>query len=80
MKRGARTNQCSGCKVFFNSLYAFDKHRTGKHGIDRRCMTEDEMRAAGMSTNALGYWIGESMKGWQNEDNATEDESEVVDD
>jgi hypothetical protein len=39
-------------------------------------MTEDEMRAAGMSTN----WIGESMKGWQNEDNATEDESEVVDD
>ena len=32
-------------------------HRTGKHGIDRRCMTLDEMTERGMSLNQAGFWI-----------------------
>ena len=34
-------------------------HRTGKHGVDRRCMTVEEMMAKGMSLNATGFWITE---------------------
>lgn len=49
--------KCPSCGKFFNSTGAFDKHRTGAHGKDRRCMTADEMIAKGMDTNADGYWV-----------------------
>lgn len=55
--------QCCGCGLFFKSLNAFDKHRTGKHGVDRRCMTQDEMRDTGMATNPAGYWVGSVYDG-----------------
>lgn len=54
--RGDR-NQCPSCKELFNSSAAFEKHRTGAFGIDRRCLTVDEMRAKGMEVNAAGYWV-----------------------
>lgn len=54
-------NQCPGCSQYFNSNLAFDMHRTGRHGHDRRCMTTPEMTAKGMSVNAAGFWISESM-------------------
>ena len=54
-------NQCQGCKEYFNSTGAFDKHRTGKHGVDRRCMTTEEMIGKGCSLNAGGYWIASKM-------------------
>jgi len=54
-------NQCQGCKTFFNSTFAFDKHRRGEHGIDRRCLTAEEMQAKGMSQNAAGFWISAAM-------------------
>jgi hypothetical protein len=54
-------NQCQGCKAYFNSVKAFDKHRTGKHGVDRRCLTEDEMLGKGMSVNKDGFWITKAM-------------------
>lgn len=50
-------NQCSGCKELFNSTAAFDKHRTGKFGVDRRCRTEVEMRASGMVKRESGFWV-----------------------
>jgi phage replication-related protein YjqB (UPF0714/DUF867 family) len=50
-------NQCQGCKEYFNSTFAFDKHRVGDHGVDRRCLTPDEMRAKGMDVSASGYWV-----------------------
>jgi hypothetical protein len=50
-------NQCQGCNQYFNSIKAFDKHRTGKHGVDRRCMTSLEMTEAGMSVNSSSFWI-----------------------
>lgn len=49
--------RCHSCGKFFNSTGAFDKHRIGAHGPDRRCMTEDEMIAKGMDKNSAGYWV-----------------------
>lgn len=54
-------NQCRGCGEFFNSTFAFDKHRTGDFGKDRRCLTVDEMEAKGMSKNAAGFWVSSLM-------------------
>ena len=54
-------NHCQGCKKYFNSTAAFDKHRTGQHGVDRRCLTEPEMLTKGMAKNAGGYWVGSPM-------------------
>jgi hypothetical protein len=54
-------NQCQGCKKYFNSTFAFDKHRIGQFGIDRRCMTTEEMEAKGMCVNAHGFWVGKQM-------------------
>jgi hypothetical protein len=61
MKLSGQKNQCQACKEYFNSNLSFDMHRTGKHGVSRRCRTPDEMTAKGMSVNALGFWISESM-------------------
>lgn len=58
--RGDR-NQCAGCDELFNSTHAFEKHRTGEHGKDRRCMTRDEMLARGMVLGADGFWRGSAM-------------------
>lgn len=57
MKLSGDRNQCCGCHEFFNSSAAFDKHRHGDFGKDRRCRTIDEMRAKGMDKNAAGYWV-----------------------
>jgi hypothetical protein len=43
MKVGQSKNQCMSCKEYFNSNSAFEKHRHGQYGVDRRCMTPDEM-------------------------------------
>lgn len=55
-------NQCPTCGEFFNSTYAFDKHRTGPFGkastpAQRRCLKPDEMRAIGMLKNEAGFWV-----------------------
>lgn len=49
-------NQCQGCKQYFNSNYAFDMHRRGEYGVDRRCLTPDELFAKGMAINDAGFW------------------------
>ncbi|KAI3593899.1 hypothetical protein D9X30_1074 [Cupriavidus sp. U2] len=50
-------NQCPTCGEYFNSMSAFDKHRIGEFGTDRRCMTETEMNSAGMVKNAEDFWL-----------------------
>jgi hypothetical protein len=60
MKLGKQRNQCPGCDQYFNSNVAFEKHRTGKHGVDRRCMTPEEMTGKGMLINHAGFWITEA--------------------
>ena len=58
--RGDR-NQCQVCKHYVNSTGAFEKHRTGAHGVDRRCRTAEEMLEKGMSLKADGFWITSQM-------------------
>ncbi len=55
-------NECPSCGLLFNSTHAFDKHRTGRIGVDRRCMTMEEMQAAGMARRADGFWVGSLMR------------------
>lgn len=57
MRLTGQKSLCRACGLYFNSTAAFDKHRTGQHGKDRRCMTVDEMKAKGMATNGRGYWV-----------------------
>jgi hypothetical protein len=46
------------CGERFNSVYAFDLHRVGSFApMARRCLTADEMLAAGYSRNIAGFWI-----------------------
>lgn len=58
-KLGSARNQCGGCGQYFNSNWAFDRHRTGKFGVDRRCKTPEEMQADGLRLNKDGFWAGE---------------------
>jgi hypothetical protein len=56
---------CGACRQTFNSVTAFDTHRTGDYGnrgANRRCLTEAEMVAKGMSRNRLGYWISKARE------------------
>ena len=50
-------NQCPGCGEYFNSNYAFDFHRIGDHGIDRRCASVQEMETMGMALNKTNWWV-----------------------
>lgn len=50
-------NQCPTCAELFKSNAAFDKPRTGRIGVDRRCRTVAAMEEAGMCKNAKGWWI-----------------------
>ena len=63
MKLTGNRNQCQSCKEYFNSNTAFDKHRTGDHGRNRRCRTPQEMTALGMLVNSAGFWITEKYDG-----------------
>ncbi len=74
--RGQR-NQCQGCKQYFNSNYAFDKHRTGEHGKNRRCLTTEEMLEKGMALNEAGFWVGNPQQNHWREDDETSEESEI---
>ena len=68
LKVGESRNQCQGCKQYFNSNAAFELHRIGEHGVDRRCMTVDEMKARGMEVNQAGYWIKDKFNRKFNDD------------
>ena len=57
---GAR-NQCQTCKEYFNSNRAFDKHRTGAYGLNRRCLSPEEMQSKGMVLRKDGFWITKPM-------------------
>ncbi|WP_424949181.1 hypothetical protein [Comamonas terrigena] len=57
--RGDR-NQCPTCHLYFNSTTAFEAHRTGTYGVDRRCLTIPEMEAKGMVISKEGFWMTKS--------------------
>lgn len=51
-----RRCQCCGCGEYFNGERGFDRHRVGEHGVNRRCLTVDEMTARGWHRNGAGFW------------------------
>jgi hypothetical protein len=57
LPHGSDKCQCPACAMFFNSTYAFDMHRTGRVGRDRRCRTADELVSLGWSRNKTGHFI-----------------------
>lgn len=60
MKLTGSRNQCGGCRQYFNSNTAFERHRVGKHGEDRRCLTPEEILEKGWIKNPAGFWITEA--------------------
>ena len=48
---------CRACGELFNSVRAFEAHRTGVDLSTRRCITAKEMEHRGMGINAAGFWI-----------------------
>jgi hypothetical protein len=56
-KLSGQHNQCAACLEYFNSNVAFEKHRIGDFGIDRRCATIKEMYDKGMAKNAGDWWV-----------------------
>jgi hypothetical protein len=75
MKLTARRNQCQSCKEYFNSTGAFEKHRTGKFGVDRRCRTPHEMLEIEMLVNSSGFWITEKFDGHLTQDEPHQSDS-----
>jgi predicted nucleic acid-binding Zn ribbon protein len=52
--------ECSACGEYFNGVSGFDRHRVGRHGVDRRCLYVHEMAALGFVQNASGFWVTDS--------------------
>jgi hypothetical protein len=61
MRLTGQKNQCPGCDQYFNSNIAFEKHRVGEFGRNRRCRTPEEMIAKGMRLNGAGFWVSKQM-------------------
>lgn len=49
-------NQCAACLRAFASQSGFDRHRTGRFGVDRRCMSPAELHVLGMRQDSSGFW------------------------
>lgn len=51
------TSRCRECNQVFAGIVAFDAHRTGSFTRkQRRCLTQDEMKARGLTRNEKGWW------------------------
>jgi hypothetical protein len=67
--------QCSGGGEYFSSDAAFDMHRVGRFGVDRRCMTPADMRAAGMAKTSDDWWVTRPYDGPVRSDGDAQDAS-----
>lgn len=62
----ATIGHCSGCCRTFVGLGAFDAHRVGKHGVDRRCEIGEKHWQ-----DKKGYWhIGQRGERWWEQEEA----------
>jgi hypothetical protein len=57
---GSDKCRCMACGLYFNSTFAFDGHRIGRIGLDRRCRTGDQLKALGWCLSSTGHWITEA--------------------
>ena len=56
MKLTGSRCQCRACDEYFNSTFAFEKHRTGKPD-SRSCLTSNQMSDKGMVKNEALFWV-----------------------
>lgn len=68
--------RCTVCGDYFNSAAAFDKHRDGPMGPERRCLSHEERRAKKMDVNNNGYWVT-ALRVWDQFGDDAEQDSEV---
>ena len=47
--------QCGACKLYFGSVYAFDKHRVGV-GAERVCLPHTALSERGWEQDPKGFW------------------------
>lgn len=47
MKLTGQRCQCTKCEKVFKSEFGFNKHRAGQHGVNRHCLSTEEMLARG---------------------------------
>ncbi len=60
--------QCTVCGLYFNSDYAFQKHRVGLHMPgERRCLSPDEMLEKGMALVG-SFWVSKRRPALTTED------------
>lgn len=45
---GLKREHCTVCHRTFSGTSTGDAHRTGQHGVDRRCLTDAELAKKGM--------------------------------
>ena len=58
LPRGTDMCRCPTCGLYFNSSFAFTKHRIGRVGTpERRCLTQVEMLNAGFAQGPKGHWL-----------------------
>ena len=58
LANGSDRCRCPSCGLYFNSTFAFDRHRKGRIGTsERRCMAADELTASGWCRTETGHWI-----------------------
>jgi hypothetical protein len=51
---------CPSCRRIFGGDKAFDAHRVGSHGVDRKCA--ENPQAVGLRLDSRGFW-GKPFKG-----------------
>lgn len=55
---GTDKGRCPACWEYFNSTYAFDRHRVGRIGTpERRCLAVLEMQSSGWTKGPKGHWL-----------------------
>lgn len=55
----SRTGHCSGCCETFIGIEAFDAHRVGNHGADRRCEIQPYETTGDDGKVRYGHWQDE---------------------
>jgi hypothetical protein len=60
IKEYSEVNHCPTCGEVFESIYAFDYHRTGDFNKNRRCLKVLEMLEKGMIKNRFDRWVSKA--------------------
>lgn len=61
LPHGSDKCKCAACGEYFNSTYAFDKHRYGPYTSGRNCGSRDQMMGMGMVQAPSGHWVSSSL-------------------